>query len=136
MAISAFLKNKGLDKLAKHFDDQISEEHEHAKLIYDYLTDMNAQVDMLEVDKVDLKFNVISDIASAYLDREKLTTEDLIEEKDISIDDKDGVSEEFLRQMIDKQRAELEEANTFMDNVELCSDDWKFVKIWNDSIGD
>jgi ferritin len=135
MFIAGYLKNKGLDGLAKQFVYQVDEEHEHSKLIFEFLTDMNADVEIRDINSVNMQFKSIVDIATAYLDREQITTQSLIEEKDIAIEDKDGVSEEFLRHMIDKQRIELAEATTFMDNALLAGSDWWHVKVWSDSLG-
>lgn len=136
MAISAFLLNKGFDGLANHFVGQIDEEHEHSKLIFEFLTDMNAKVEMKQVDEIPFNpdnINSIVEIATLYLDREKVTTQSLTEERDIAIENKDSVAEEFLRQMVDRQRNELKEASTFMDNAVLC-DSWRDVKVWSDNI--
>jgi ferritin len=136
MYIAAFLKNKGFDNLAKHFDRQVDEEHEHSKLICNFLTDMNANVELKDIDAVVLTFNSIVDLANAYLEREKGTTQSLDEEKKIAIKNNDAIAEEFMKQMIDKQRAEIEESTTFVDNAVLCGNDWYKVKVWNDSLGD
>lgn len=136
MAISAFLLNKGFDGLANQFINQIDEEHEHSKLIFEFLTDMNAKVELKQVDEVKINPDTIKsiiDIATLYLDREKVTTQSLTEEKDIAIENKDSVAEEFLREMINKQRDELKEASTFMDNALLC-ESWRDVKVWSDNI--
>lgn len=134
MYIGGFLRNKGLDKLASHFVGQVDEENGHAKQIFDFLTDLNAKVDVRVVEEVFAPHNTIMDVAKLYLEREINTTESLNELKQLSIQLNDGVSEEFLRMMINQQRNELVEASTFMDNAELCGDDWYKVKVWNDSL--
>ena len=132
--IAGYLKNKGLDKLASKFESQYDEENSHNKLIYDFLVDMNSPISMDSVDSADFEIKSILDIANAYLSREVLTTKSLEEIKNMCISENNGVAEEFLRQMINRQRAELEEANTFYDQSELCENDWKFVFMWNNSI--
>mgnify|MGYP000870723720 CR=1 FL=1 len=133
MYIAGVLQNKGLDNLAQHFIDQIDEENDHAKLIYDFLVDMNAIISIKPIDEVQLNINSINDIATNYLQREQATTKDLEDIKQLAIQESNGVAEEFLRQMIDRQRNELKEASTFVDNAELCVD-WRDTKKWNDSI--
>lgn len=134
MCIGGFLRNKGLDKLANHFIGHIDEENGHARQIFDFLTDLNAQVDVRGVDGVSVQHYSILDIARLYLEREINTTESLTELKQMAIQFNDSVSEEFLRKMIEQQRNELAEASTFMDNAELCGEDWYRVKVWNDSL--
>ena len=132
--IASWFKNKGLNGLAKHFSSQIDEEFEHHKKIMDFLTDMNADVDIIAVPPVVLTIGSIIEIAQAYLDREVATTKELQSIKEITLDDGDGIAEEFLREMIQIQRAEIAEANDFYDNAEMTGGDWKFIKIWSDSI--
>ena len=132
--IAGYLKNKGLDKLASKFESQYDEENSHNKMIYDFLVDMNSPISMDSVDSTDFSINSIMDIAEAYLNREVLTTTSLNEIKNMCISENNGVAEEFLRQMVNQQRAELEEATTFYDQAELCGNDWKFVFLWDRSL--
>ena len=132
--IAAFLKNKGLDGLAKHFDEQFDEEIGHSKLIYDFLTDLNIPFKVEPVDGVDFPINSIMDIATKYDERERATTENLEELLQISISDGNGVAQMFFQQMVDKQRKELEEVFTFIDRATLCGDDWFKVFLWSQTI--
>ena len=133
--IAAFLKNKGLDKLAGIFEGQHAEEISHSKLIYEFLTDMNAAFEVYEGEGVNFPINTIMDIAEKYLEREEITTENLNDIKQLCIEERNGVAEEFLRQMVNRQRSELAETSNFYDNAELCSGDWYRVKVWNDTLG-
>jgi ferritin len=129
--IAAYLKNKGLDNLAKHFEDQHSEETDHSLIIYKLLTDLNATVSIPEIDEINIPINTIIDIASVYLDREILTTDSLIEIKQLAIDENNAVVEERMREMIKLQQAEYEEATTFQDKATLTEGDWKFILLWD-----
>jgi len=129
-----FLKNKGLDNLAAHFEKQRVEEHEHSKEFFNLLTDLNADIYIPEIDEVNTPFPTISLLAKTYLEREVLTTTSIKELKNLAITEDNPVVEQKMREMISKQQAEYEEANTFMDNALLCADDWWKCKVWNDSI--
>ena len=132
--IAGFLKNKGMDKLAIKFEEQHKEETEHSILIYSFLTDMNAMVELLPVEGVNINIDSIIDLANLYLDREIATTKSLEQIRQITIDNEEGIAEEFLRHMIGLQRHEIGESTTFLDNAELCGEDWYKVKVWNDSL--
>jgi ferritin len=135
MFVSGILQNKGLDNLAKIFMSQHDEEIEHSKMIYKFLTDMNAKINILSVKEVEnIGYESIIELANLYLYLEKRTTEELEDIKELILEEKNGVAEEFIRDMIKIQRHELEEALTFLDNAKLCDNDWKFVKIWNDNL--
>jgi|WetSurSiteA1Bulk_404760.scaffolds.fasta_scaffold00043_2 ferritin len=135
MYMCAFLRNKGLDNLAKHFESQHEEEIGHGKEFVSLLTDLNADVFIPEIDGVNKEFNFIIVLAQAYLDREILTTRSINEILKLAIQTDNPVVEQKMREMIAKQQKEYEEATTFLDNAILCGDDWWKVKVWSDSIG-
>lgn len=134
LCICGLLRNKGFDNLAKHFLEQHEEETEHSLEFFNLLTDLNTYVYIPEIDEIKVSFESIIGIASAYLDREILTTNSIDEIKKLAIQDNSPVVEEKMREMITKQQKEYEEAATFQDNAILCGDDWWKVKIWNDSL--
>jgi len=129
-----FLKNKGLDNLAAHFEKQREEEHEHSKEFFNLLTDLNADIFIPEIDEVNYPFPSMTSLAKAYLDREVLTTTSIKELKNLAIEEDNPVVEQKMRDMISKQQGEYEEATTFMDNAMLCGDDWWHVMMWDKSI--
>jgi ferritin len=131
--ISSFLKNKGLNNIAKHFEGQWQEELEHSKIIVDLLTDLNTDVKIPEIEGCDMIINSMLDIASMYLDRENLTTESLDEIKKLAIEVSNPIIEERMREMISKQQLELSESTDFSDKVEIIGTDWKFALLWDAS---
>jgi len=135
MYMCGFLRNKGLDNLAKEFEHQHQEEFEHSIDFFNLLTDMNADVSIPEIDEINVKFNTIVELAEAYLNQEILTTTSINQIKKLAIDEDNPVVEEYMREMIRKQLVEYAEATSFLDNALLCGDDWWKCKAWNDSIG-
>lgn len=129
--VAGYLKNMGFDNLAKIFEEQHDEETSHSKMIYTILTDLNSPVSIPEISEVTLPISGIVDIATAYLDREVLTTNSLDEIKKMAIDENCPVVEEFVRDMIKLQQKEYEEATTFMDRAQIIGNDWRFVLLWD-----
>lgn len=132
--IAGFLKNKGLDNLAKIFEGQYNEELSHAKMIFDFMTDLNADFQVPEINRVDVEINSMIDIAHHYLAREIVTTNSLDELKSLAEED-NPVAEEFLRDMIKLQRHEYEEASSFLDKAEIVGNNWMNALIWDSSLG-
>jgi len=128
--ISAFLKNMGLDNLGGIFEGQYKEEQEHANLFIKILTDLNTPVIIPSIEPVSISFGNIEDIAQAYLDREILTTENIDELKDLAIDESNSIVEEFLRSMIVRQQAEMDEAFSFRDKAKMMKEWWQ-VALWD-----
>lgn len=133
--IAGFLKNKGLDNLASLFEKQHQEELEHSKMIFDFLTDLNADVYIPEIDGVKRGFSGIVEIGKVYLEREIETTASLDEIKKMAIEQSNPVTEEFMREMIKLQRNEYKEATEFVDRAMNTGDDMKFVQLWDLSLG-
>ena len=133
--IFSVLKNKGLDNLAKHFEEQAIEENGHAKKIIDFMTDLNSDVTInmvKEVEPLSEGFTIIN-IADLYLNREIDTTESLDEIKKLCLSESNPVAEEFLRTMILEQRKEYEEATTWKDKAALTDGNWSTVLLWDSS---
>ncbi len=131
--IYSYLKNKGLNNISRHFEEQTAEEHGHAKLLVDFLLDLNIEVKLLEIPAVEVQFNTIGDIAKAYLEREIATTDSLNSIKLLAIEENSPVCEEFLRKLIAIQQQEYSEATDFADKSELLSD-WGTVLLWDLSL--
>lgn len=131
--MEAFLKNKGLDNIAKLFEHQKKEELSHSEEFLKLLTDMNAEVYIPTIDEARVNYRTMEELATAYLDREILTTESINEIKAVSIEEGNPVVEEFLRGMISKQQAEYEEATSFLDKASLLKEWWMCV-LWDASL--
>lgn len=129
-----FLRNKGLDNIAKHFEGQHTEETGHAKEFFNLLTDLNADVQIPEIGEVSTSFGLIGDLANTYLQRELLTTTSINEIKKLAIQEDNSVVEEKMREMIAKQQHEYEEANTFLDKTLLMPEWWQWA-IHDGSLG-
>lgn len=126
--IGAFLKNKGLDNLGNKFIDGAKEEHSHAQMIMDLMTDLNISFETRLIQDMSFQINSIYDIAKKFIDREVQTTNSLIEIKNIC--NNSGVVEEFIRKMILQQQGEMKEANSFMDKAILLPEWWQ-VALWD-----
>lgn len=132
--MAGYLKNKGLDRLAKIFEGQHSEEEEHAKLIYDFLTAHNSPISIPEINSPDRDIFSILQLAELYLEKEIQTTNSLNAIKHLAMDEDNPTAEEFMREMIKKQIHEYEEATTFLDKAILAGDDWKAILLWDASM--
>lgn len=133
MYMCGYLRNKGLENLAKHFEEQHEEEFKHSIEFFDLLTDLNADVRIPEIDEINIPFSNVLDLAKAYLAREVLTTKSIDEIKKLSIEEDNPVVEEKMRDMISKQQNELSEATTFLDRATLMPEWWQCA-LWDASL--
>lgn len=132
--ICGFLRNKGLDNIAKLFEKQHEEETDHSLEFFNLLTDLNAPVTIPEIDDIAMPITGIMDIAVLYLNREVLTTASINEIKKMAILEDNPVVEEKMREMISKQQVEYEEATSFMDKASLMPEWWMWA-IYNGTLG-
>ena len=132
--ISSFLKNKGLDNIAKHFESQHDEETGHSLEFISLLTDLNADVVIPEVPEISMPFPTIIDVAKFYLAREILTTTTINAIKKAALEEDNPIVEEKMREMITKQQNEYAEATTFLDRAMLMLEWWQCA-LWDASIG-
>jgi len=130
MHICGFLRNKGLDNLAKHFEGQHLEEFEHSLEFFNLLTDLNGDVHIPEIDEINNTYTTMLEIASIYLSREILTTESIDSIKKLAMSEDNPVVEEKMREMISKQQVEYAEASSFMDKVLLLPEWWQCA-LWD-----
>lgn len=126
----AFLRNKGLDNLAKKFEGQHEEETGHGKEIVSLLTDLNTDVFIPEIEEINIQIISIVGLAQAYLDREILTTTSLGEILKLAIQNNNYVVEQKMREMIAKQQKEYEEATSFLDKASLLPEWWQCA-LWD-----
>jgi ferritin len=144
--IAYILKINGWENIGGKFKTQANEEVSHSEIIKDFLNDMNIfdfKMEALyevgeDTKEFDLDFNNgsgsinILKIAEFFLQREEATTQSInkiLQESKQSNDIYGGVTEHFLLNLIEKQRAELEEANTFLDIVEDFNGDTAQLRI-------
>jgi ferritin len=130
----AWLKNKGLDNIGNFFIEGSTEEEGHAKQLVKLMTDLN--IDFLAKGIPEFEYGEIncSRIGELFFARESQTTESLNEIKKVAIEEDCSIVEEYMRKMIRQQRAEMEEANTFMDRVNLAGGDMKTILLWDLSL--
>lgn len=132
LKLGSRLKNKGLENIGAHFSKtQYEEENSHASMIANYLTDRNADVEALGVEPCNEVFDSIIAIGQSYLAQEQLTTQRLENIARIALQDMDFLTFKFAQDMLEIQRVEEDEAQTFLDKSLLTGGDWAFILIWD-----
>ena len=132
ISIGAWFKNKGFDNLGKFFMDASLEEDGHAKQIVDIMTDLNIDFMVKEIPSFEGVMDCTA-VAGIFLSREEQTTDSLNELKKLSMEE-NPIIEEFSRKMISQQQAEMEEALSFFDKVQIVGNDYKMLLLWDLSL--
>jgi ferritin len=135
--IGSYLKKMGLDNIGDFFyKTQVHEEFEHSNLISDYINDRNENVLALSVPDGNLQIKSLTNLAELYNERETITTEKLNMIANQAFNEGDYMLFDFMREMIAKQRVEMEESLTFLDKARMADNDLKTWLIWDANFGD
>lgn len=134
--MGSYLKKMGLNNIGDFFyGDQVKEEQSHAQLISDYINDRNETVLALPVPEGTLDIQNLNHFASLYLEREQLTTSKLSAIAQQALSEGDYMLFDFMQEMIHKQRAEEDEALTFLDRAFMAANDLKTWLIFDATYG-
>ena len=128
MRIAAFLQDKNLKNLAKHFEGQIDEEQHHSRLIYDLLVSLGEDFYIPEIPAVALDFETFLELARLYVRKEEDTTASLKEIKNIAVQDTMPGSGAVVAKMIEMlgyQINELDESTSLLDTATLLNEWWQ-----------
>lgn len=135
LSVESFLNQKGFENIAKIFSHQYEEELSHSRMIIDLMNDLDIPVSLPSIQQFSLGEVNISQIGDMYLQREYDTTMSLEEIVRLAQRDECGIIEQFMRDMVEKQRVEMDESLTFKDKANIMGDDWKTVLLWDASLG-
>lgn len=131
LKIFTCLKNMGLDNIAKFFDDQHNDEHNHKKKIVDYIVGRNEDVQLYSIPETIFTLSSMTQLAQDYLNREKQTTESLKAIAKHAVSAGDYLTYNFMIDMLREQYEEEEKAFTFKDKAGLVGDSWSSVLLWD-----
>jgi bacterioferritin B len=109
LAIAGYFREKELTLLHKIFVKQSNEEREHALKFLEYLWDTNNNVELPAVPAAKPGFTSSEDAVANALTWEKEVTRRINELMAIAIEDKDYLSQNFLKWFVSEQ---LEEENS------------------------
>ena len=108
-ALAVYFREKELTLLSKFFMKQSNEEREHALKFVEYLWDTNNTVELPALSASYAGFKSAEEALASALNWEKEVTRRINELMAIAIEDKDYLSQDFLRWFVKEQ---LEEENS------------------------
>ncbi len=139
LSMASFLMEKGFDNLGEIFIKQHDEEEKHARFIFKLLTDLNISFNVPQIPECTVLFTSMIDIGQLFLEREIITTESLKEIRIQASEEENTacpVVEVAMLELLKEQQSELQEAMSFNDKCQIVGSDWKYVLIWDSSLGD
>jgi ferritin len=112
IAISLYFEQETLPELAKYFYAQAMEEHEHAMKLLRYITDAGNKPVVPATKAVKNEFESAAAAVQLALDQEMKVTDQINSLVDLSIEERDHLTRQFLQWFVIEQ---LEEVSTMSD---------------------
>jgi len=114
VAMEAYFDSNDLPGFANFFKVQAEEERFHAQKFYDFVYEMDGDVELTALDLVRKDFDSSVDVFKKALEHEKFVTSRIYELMEIAEDEKEYATQSMLKWFVDEQ---VEEENTMKDMI-------------------
>jgi len=114
VAMEAYFDSNGLSGFANFFKVQAEEERFHAQKFYDFVYEMDADVEITALELVGKDFDSHVDVFKKALKHEKFVTSRIYELMEIAEEEKEYATQSMLKWFIDEQ---VEEENSMKDMI-------------------
>lgn len=128
VSIAAYFDADDLPQLAAFFYRQAEEEKTHAMKFAHYLVEAGGQVRIPAIDKAEYDFASPKHCAQLALDWETEVTRMINGLMDIAVNDKDYISQDFLRWFVAEQLEEISTMGTLLKTIERAKDNILWVE--------
>jgi ferritin len=128
ISIAAYFDADSLPQLAAFFYRQSGEERMHALKFVDYIVDAGGQVRIGAISSSSYDFKSAQDAVQAALDWETEVTKQINALMALAIDQKDYISQDFLRWFVTEQLEEISTMETLLRVVERAGDNLLWVE--------
>lgn len=122
LSISSWANTKGMEGCATFFMDQSEEERVHMLKIFNYINDMDAHALVPSVDQAPHEFDNIDAVFKTAYEHEKKVTAAINNLVQLSVEEKDYSTENFLQWYVEEQREEEVLFRTILDKIKLIGD--------------
>ncbi len=126
--IASYFDADELPQLAAFFYRQADEERMHAMKFAKYIVDAGGQVCIPAVERPTSEFSSAEKAVQLSLDWEMEVTRQINNLMDIAIQQKDHISQEFLRWFVNEQLEEISTMNTLLKTVQRAGDNLLLVE--------
>ena len=125
LVMKTYFKKANLQGFANWFNVQIQEEHAHGMGMFDYLDERGGQIELLSIDKPEVKGNSPLEIFEHVLEHEQFVTSRINHLADVAEEVKDRAALNFLNWYIKEQVEEEANVSGLLSTLKLIGDDKK-----------
>lgn len=122
LAMAGWFDLQGLQGCAQFMYRQSSEERMHKMKIFNYLVEMDAQAIVPAVSKPPVTFKSVPDVFKSAYTHEQKVTKSINTLVDLSIEENDHATHNFLQWYVNEQREEETLMRTILDKINLIGD--------------
>lgn len=135
LQMSAWCEHKGLVGSAKFLRAHAAEEMVHMSKIFDYIQDTGALAEIGVIDKPKIKLDTIQDVFVQTYKHELYITKQINELADITLNEKDFSTFNFLQWYIAEQHEEEKLFKSILDKIEIIGLDGRGLFMIDKEIG-
>lgn len=122
LQIASYFESADMLKLSQIFFTQSDEEHFHAMKLLHYVLDAGGEVDIPAIPKPRKSFDSPADAVQTALTWEETVTKQINNLMNIAQDERDHISQEFLRWFVNEQLEEISKMSTILNIIKRSGD--------------
>ena len=122
LSMASWLDNEGLSGAAQFMYRQSDEEHEHMMRIFNYIIEMDKHAIVPAIEQPPIKFEHVRNIFKDAYAHEQSVTASINTLVDISIEENDHATNNFLQWYVEEQREEEAMMRTILDKISLIGE--------------
>lgn len=123
LAMSAYFDDMGLYGFAKWTRVQAKEEVDHGMIIFDYMVDRDTSVELKQIDVPDTDFTSPIQVFEKILEHERLVTSSIDSIANLSLDECDLATRNFINWYLKEQVEEEKNASDVITKLKLFGDE-------------
>ncbi|MEJ2759078.1 MAG: ferritin [Anaerolineales bacterium] len=122
LQIASYFEEEDMLKLSQIFFDQAEEERFHAMKFLRFVLDAGGEVNIPAIEKPKKDFGSPADAVQTALTWEETVTEQINNLMNIAQDERDHISQEFLRWFVNEQLEEISKMSTILNIIKRSGD--------------
>jgi ferritin len=123
LAMAAWCAQNGFEGTAKFFHSQSEEEREHMMKIFHYIIDAGGRAEVPAIEKPQSNFKSLPSTFDIALKNEVKVTKSIHKMLDLSNEQKDHRTSNFLQWFVTEQMEEENQFQTILDKLKIIGDD-------------
>ena len=135
LAMKARFEEMNLQGFVTWFDVQVQEEHAHAMGMYDYLNERGGKIELLAIDKPEIKGSTPLEIFEQVLEHEEYVTSRINALMDVAEEVKDRAALSFLNWYLKEQVEEESNVGGVLATLKLIGEDKKALLLLDKDLG-